>query len=58
MGKPKSKTVVIRSMKEFEKQFYPKSDPNEIFKTTTDPKVIGTELARRSLRKIRQHLAK
>ena len=57
MKKKKAKTVVIRSMKEFRKHFYPKSDPDEIFKKTSDPKIIGNELARRSLTRAKQHLA-
>jgi hypothetical protein len=42
----------IYTMKEFEKKYRPENYKRNIFKALTDPKKIGKELARRSLRNI------
>ena len=42
----------IYTLKEFEKKYRPENYKKNTFKALTDPKKIGQELARRSLRNI------
>ena len=58
MVKAKNKNSAICSITDFEKQFYPQTHRKISLETIHDPKVVGTKLAERSLKKIKYHLTK
>ncbi len=45
-------------MKEFERKFFPKSFKEKMAETPTDAQALGVSLAKESLEKIRERLAK
>lgn len=49
----KNKGNVIYTMNDFQKLYYPKKTENRILKNIDDSRKTGTELARRSLKKIK-----
>ena len=51
-------TKPIRTLAEFDKRFYPKATKKETFKQFEDPKIIGYQLAKKSLRKIKYQISK
>ena len=58
MKKNKGEKQIYRSMKEFEKEFFPKSFEKRMTEKPTDAQALGVSLARESLDKIRERLAK
>ncbi len=57
MNKNKKKNRIYRSMKEFEKEFLPKSFEKIMVEKPKDAQALGVSLARESLDKIRERLA-
>ena len=58
MNRSKEKKEIFRSMMEFEKKFFPKSFEKRIAERSTDANALGISLAKESLNKIRERLAK
>ena len=58
MNKNGKKKQLYRSMKEFERKFFPKSFKEKMAETPTDAQALGVSLAKESLEKIRERLAK
>lgn len=54
----KKKEQVYKSMKEFEKKFFPKSFRKQSLEQLTDARILGITLARESLNTIRNQLSK
>ncbi len=57
MNKDKTKKQIYRTMREFEKEFFPKSFEKRMAEKPTDAKALGASLAKESLEKIRERLA-
>lgn len=58
MIKNKKKEQVYKSMREFEKKFFPKSFIKQSVKAPTDARTIGINLAKESLDMIRGRVSK
>jgi len=58
MNKNKKKKQIFRSMREFEKEFLPQSFEKRNAERLTDAQALGISLAKESLKKIREQLAK
>jgi len=56
MNKNKKKNQIYRSMREFEKEFLPKSFEKRMAEKPIDAQALGISLARESLDKIRERL--
>ena len=54
----KKRKQIYSSMKEFEKEFFPKSFKKRMAERPTDAQALGISLAKESLEKIRGQLAK
>lgn len=57
MKKPKTRVQECRSMKEYEKKYYPESFKKQSVEIS-DPNTLGTVLARESLNKFKQLIQK
>ena len=57
MSKIKDKKKVFKSMREFEKHFFPKSLAKKNAEKPTDAKALGITLAKESLEKIKSQIA-
>jgi len=51
-------TKAIKTLGAFDKKFFPKAIKRESLKQVEDPKIIGYELAKKSLRKIKCQISK
>lgn len=58
MNRNEKKKQICRSMAEFEKKFLPKSFEKRMAERPTDAQDLGVSLAKESLNKIRNQLAK
>ena len=58
MNKNGKRKQIYRSMKEFEKEFLPKSFKERMAEKPTDAQALGVSLAKESLEKIRRRLAR
>lgn len=58
MGERKKKKQVYKSMREFEKEFFPNSLKESSSKVPTDARVLGASLAKESLDVIKNRLRK
>jgi len=57
MNKDKTKKQTYHSMREFEREFFPKSFGKKMAEKPTDAQALGASLAKESLEKIRERLA-
>ena len=58
MDKSKKKKQVYKSMREFEKKFFPESFKKQSTEVSTDAHTLGITLAKESLDMIRRRLSK
>jgi len=58
MDKTKKKVIRVCSLSDFDRRFYPKSASKINLNNIDDPEILGSKLAARSLRKIKQQLLK
>ena len=58
MNKDKTKKQTYHSMREVEREFFPKSFEKRMAEKPTDAKALGASLAKESLEKVRERLAK
>lgn len=56
MDKSKVKKTIYRSVREFERKFFPKSFKKKTTEKPTDARALGVSLAKESLDKIRGQL--
>lgn len=57
MKRNKNEKKVYHSMREFEKEFFPKSFKKRMAEKSADAQALGVSLAKESLEKIRERLA-
>jgi len=58
MTTAKKNKILINSIKDFDKKFYPKSYKKSLVESYTDPEIIGAILAKETLREAKIQLRK